>query len=563
MNEARLLDLIDAHFDDCLDDAGRAGLEAALAASPEARRVYWDCAGGHALLRELLTEERGRCQAGDGASASRRGAPVRSRRSRLVLTVAAAAAAALLAVAGLRLASNSSASRSAGPVAIANGTAAPLVRELADGTRLTLSPGARLVALGPDAARGVRQLIRLESRGVEIAAPPAPAGETACRVETPEGLWVETRGTTFRVERSFVDASGARSPTASASGAAMAALLLVTVSEGEVSAGRGEIAEAEVEVGAGGSAELRAITEHFKRRRAHWLKIAQEDEARRNPREMLELVRAWAELEDWEEARSACRRLLERFDPDGDSAGTPDAKLPDLERLRAAVAGPDFPTVEMVRLGKAKLAAICGAFFGVAGGAPAPRDYRRADGLIAAFLADFPRYGLDERGAAGEARRGLESLREEAGLRTILLVALGDLSTACLELGRRERREGRADAARGLFLEGAASAGRAAERLPRDAEIAASLAWCRLELGDPKSLEQAVEIFGKLRRSRENEDVFWWRCTRGLSGALVALGRREEALGLLRPLLLTAGEKTVRRHWPELPEAIRGLERQR
>src|SRR5262249_29035190 len=43
-----------------LDDAARAELRAALVASPEACRLFWDFAHQHAMLAELVAEGRGR-----------------------------------------------------------------------------------------------------------------------------------------------------------------------------------------------------------------------------------------------------------------------------------------------------------------------------------------------------------------------------------------------------------------------------------------------------------------------------------------------------------------------
>jgi hypothetical protein len=56
MSPARLLELIDAHLDNNLDDSGRADLQAELTASPVACRLFWERAQQHALLAELLAE---------------------------------------------------------------------------------------------------------------------------------------------------------------------------------------------------------------------------------------------------------------------------------------------------------------------------------------------------------------------------------------------------------------------------------------------------------------------------------------------------------------------------
>ncbi len=121
---------------------------------------------------------------------------------------------------------------------------------LSDGTRLAIAPGAKLKAAGRDSARKVRQVIKLESGEVEIAAPKAVAGEVACRVETPEGLWVETVGTVFKVTRAWENEKGDRNVDRSKlTGAVLAAVLLVAVSEGEVRTGNAVAEEARVAAG--------------------------------------------------------------------------------------------------------------------------------------------------------------------------------------------------------------------------------------------------------------------------------------------------------------------------
>jgi hypothetical protein len=117
----------------------------------------------------------------------------------------------------------------------------PSTRELEgslpDGTRVTVSPGGSAAARGRDDARGVRQLIVLESGWIDVAAPKAAPGETACRVETPDGMWVETVGTAFRVTRLFEDGKGRRAMDRNKLTGAVTALLLIAVTEGSVRAG--------------------------------------------------------------------------------------------------------------------------------------------------------------------------------------------------------------------------------------------------------------------------------------------------------------------------------------
>ncbi len=177
----------------------------------------------------------------------------KSRRTRWPLFVAAAAAAAILIASGLHVAGLMPTRYAV--VELFNVTAGPVEKTLSDGTLVTVAPGAKAVARGRDDARGVRQLILLEEGAIEVCAPKAPDGETAVRVETPEGLWVETLGTTFAVTRTYENEKGERSMDEKKLIGAITAVLLVAVSEGEVRTG-GVHAE-EVRVARGGNAIVR------------------------------------------------------------------------------------------------------------------------------------------------------------------------------------------------------------------------------------------------------------------------------------------------------------------
>jgi hypothetical protein len=60
VDRARLLDLFGDYFDQCLDETGLAALNASLANSPEACRLFWEYAEQQALLVDLLAEQQGR-----------------------------------------------------------------------------------------------------------------------------------------------------------------------------------------------------------------------------------------------------------------------------------------------------------------------------------------------------------------------------------------------------------------------------------------------------------------------------------------------------------------------
>jgi len=170
------------------------------------------------------------------------------RGGRWPLAVIAAAAALIVAVSGLHVAGLLPTHYAT--VELFNVTgAAPLERELPDGTLVTVAPGAKAEARGRDDARGIRQLILLTEGGITVRAPKAPAGQTAVRVETPEGLWVETVGTVFTVKRAWENEKGERNVDRKKLTGIAAAVLLVAVSEGEVRTGSARAEETRVAAG--------------------------------------------------------------------------------------------------------------------------------------------------------------------------------------------------------------------------------------------------------------------------------------------------------------------------
>lgn len=106
MDTARLIELLDAYLEDRLDEPGRAELQSALVASPEACRLFWRYAHQHAMLGELVAEARGRQLALEEQADTGHEEPIRTtvRPARRFLVVSwrawAAIAAMLLVMAG-------------------------------------------------------------------------------------------------------------------------------------------------------------------------------------------------------------------------------------------------------------------------------------------------------------------------------------------------------------------------------------------------------------------------------------------------------------------------------
>jgi anti-sigma factor RsiW len=59
VDRTRLHDLLEAYLESRLNDADRAELGAALASSRDACRLFWEGVHQHALIGELLAEQRG------------------------------------------------------------------------------------------------------------------------------------------------------------------------------------------------------------------------------------------------------------------------------------------------------------------------------------------------------------------------------------------------------------------------------------------------------------------------------------------------------------------------
>jgi len=280
MNAQELDALLAGHFAGELSAEEQKLLADALLADESARRRLVEFADQEAALRVLMPgrAEAGRVAGATGAAprATNRPGPERAdsggpsalptsdRRAPTTAVkrgwfgwVAAGVAAAALVLVSFLFVSGILPSSSLTLKSFNNTSGAVVEKTLADGTRLVIAPGAKLAAAGRDQSRNIRQLIRLESGEVEVRAPKAPKGEAACRIETVEGLWVETVGTTFKVARTYENEKGERDmDKTKLAGVVITAVLLVAVIEGEVRTGNA-LAE-EQRIAAGGKGVVKA-----------------------------------------------------------------------------------------------------------------------------------------------------------------------------------------------------------------------------------------------------------------------------------------------------------------
>lgn len=192
------------------------------------------------MIAELLAKEEIPATKSATSRAAVQARPARSAYWRLLGTVAAA----VLLVAGLYLARGPAKD----PSDLSNATDIVVRRTLRDGTEVSLAPGVRAMALGEDVERNIRQVIRLDSGQINVRTPKSMSG-TACRIQTPEGLWVETLGTTFAATRTFENENGERDMDAKKLAGLVTAVLLINVMEGEVRAGSAGAQEARSKAG--------------------------------------------------------------------------------------------------------------------------------------------------------------------------------------------------------------------------------------------------------------------------------------------------------------------------
>jgi ferric-dicitrate binding protein FerR (iron transport regulator) len=222
VDETRLLDLLDDYLEGNLEGGDSAELQSTLRASADARRVYWEYLGGHALIRELELERAGATMAaGDISGAVPKNAARRAK-------WAALAAAAMLLVAAGAVGSRFFPRRAGTGPKLEAGES---LIELAGGTQVIQKAGARVSLRGP--GDGFDEVIRLQSGEIEVRAAEAGAGRRSVRVDTPLGS-VETVGTVFSVGLRTGERNGGGQMRTGRMAPLAAALMLVTVMEGKV-----------------------------------------------------------------------------------------------------------------------------------------------------------------------------------------------------------------------------------------------------------------------------------------------------------------------------------------
>lgn len=640
MDRERLEELLDAHFDGALDGPGAARLDAELRGSPGSRRLFWERAAEHALLREVMLEAR-EVEPAAGprfASARRRPAPARLRWLVAGLAAAAAAALAFLMVQVLTGRAPQGEAPAPGTPVVIDNAPEPVIPET-------------LVAVEPDRTAGVPMeiaAVEAEAAGIRDLFEQAPPDSER---------WQQLR-------EKYVSMASR-----------LAAAYHVAAQKAAAKPDR----------------EAQKL---FLGKQAEWLAQAVDgaDTADVTVEQLLTVAQTYLGIEVPAKAREAYERLFRQFDPRGTRTRIDDKDLcflANYEKIRESVRPPAFPGVEDMRRGREELDRIRSATLGEPGPPPKPvtcqiqlvgscelpdekdpnvnkvcamikirhyrpdaenaaagwienmknfavgdnivfanwrvalredgkvkrvpitvdtgaklvwlgtkmvgqpgglggpvnvlfariedastgkeaelkpvrygggwwpspespprpgRDYESAAALVTSFLAAHPAYDLPD-GQPGAARQALVDLRAELDLRSRLLAATRDLSSCCVELGRKARAEGRAEDARALFAEGLENAAIAGRYWPRNPQLVLERAACLSALGEPAGVEEAVKLLHELRRGVEGTDL-WWPATEEEVAALTRLGRYSDARAILAPVLLTCDPKDVEKHWP-------------
>jgi|GEM_PF-1524585 len=298
-----------------------------------------------------------------------------------------------------------------------------------------------------------------------------------------------------------------------------------------------------------------------------WYKVLLQDPANQTIDGLGRTAKIFFELGNYAAARELYEKLL-KFDTRGDGTKVADDKLMPFDKLKEAVKGVDFPSVEMTILAKGKLDAIKTATLGGTREykdqdgqvvkIDVPKDYDRALGLINRFLDDYKNYDTVE-GKAGDARKGIEALREELEFRLKILRASNEITTCYVALGNQLIEEKKADEAKDAFQKGLANATNALKLWPRDAELIFNKAFCQVSIGDAANLSEAAKTLGDLRRGTRYGGELWWKATRAYAQALILQGQHKDAQGIIVQILLATDEEALKFNWPEVQEVATGL----
>ncbi len=302
-------------------------------------------------------------------------------------------------------------------------------------------------------------------------------------------------------------------------------------------------------------------------RQGIWYDVVNQDPANQNIDGLGRTAKIFFDLGNYQKAKENYEKLL-KFDTRGDRTRVPDEKLMSFEKLKDAVKGSDFPSVEMIRLAKKKLDSIKAAMMGgkvairdrdgETSEMDIPKDYDKALVLIGRFLDEYKNYDTVD-GKAGDARKGLEAIKDELEFRLKMLRASNEITTCYVALGKQQLEEKRPDEAKKTFQEGLKNADNALKLWPRDAELIFNRAFCQLASGETGNVEEAVKTLADLRRGTRYGGELWWKATKAFTQGLIDLGRHDEARGIIVQIILSSDPEALKFNWPEFKDVAIAL----
>ncbi len=280
------------------------------------------------------------------------------------------------------------------------------------------------------------------------------------------------------------------------------------------------------------------------------------------------VAKLFIELLDYDEARKAYDKIIEKFDPDNDRMGKTDDKLVKFGDLKSPVALQNTRRLTeggnpaMVRARK-RLDRIAAYVHGRKADPKAKtpevaRDYDKAVRFIESFLKDLPGYDSKKDDKPGPARKGIEELKEELLFRLKLLRAANGRTICYVALGEKLLGEKEAAEAKKAFEKGLQSAEDALKYWPKDADVRYNQAICQLHAGGKDKLEDAKEGFDNLRAGSRYGGPIFWKAMQGAVRARIELGQYDEARTILAKLLLT-DEKGVKGGWPDVAAYVKNV----
>ncbi len=317
-------------------------------------------------------------------------------------------------------------------------------------------------------------------------------------------------------------------------------------------------------------ATRQAEYDKFKKRRAELVKALTSKDKYKTIDGLGLVAKLFIELENYGEACTAYDELLKKFDPppNDDRMGKKDDELISFDKLRDRRALLNTPNIDgQVSADMSRARKAVNRLQLTMQGRPKgkdrkgnpireiPKDYDRAVQLIETFLKNYPKYDSKKDKKPGEARKGLDEMREELLFRLKLLRAANGKTICRVKLGEKLLAEGQEEKAKEEFAKGLTSAEDALKYWPKDADVRYNKAVCLLHSAGEGKLKEAKDGFDNLRAGSRYGGEIFWKATQGAVRARIELEEYDGVRTILGMLMQTDPDG-VKRGWPEVLEYI-------